>query len=249
MFSMFVFLACFSEPQYTLPESEESKQPSLLGDDPPPEPGNDGMSPDERPPPPNDEFSDSEGLCKPVASSQRRYPAVATTGLEVSTELSIKEGSGALLVEVVRLDEEKGSVVMYNVSCNLAVSLKYRVPKNIGSVYAVYFADKEGDGPTEDDIVGLSQVMDTTSEQAFTHKITLKKGNSIAPLQMPFLPIAEEREVPVPPPTANDSLPNPVNEPEAGLPKAINDSGEAPVEVPNVEPAEERIEEPPKQEE
>lgn len=236
---LFLFLgACFSEPQYTLPESESQKQPSLLGDETPPEPGNDGMNGEKKPPPPNDEFSDSEGLCSPVASSLRRYPAVAQTGLQVAAELSITEGTGALLVELVRNDPEKGSVVVYNVSCNLAVSLTYRVPKNIGSVYAVYFADKAGDGPTEDDIVGMSDVIDTTKGEAVSHSITLKKDNSILPLQLPFFPISEEKQDISPPDNQdNGSLPPPVNEPETGLPEAVEDRGAAPKEVPNIEEA------------
>ena len=236
----FLFLtACFSEPQYTLPEPEAQTQPSLLGDETPPEPGNDGMDADgeDKPPPPNDEFSDSEGLCSPVASSLRRYPAVSQTGLEVSAELTIKEGSGALLVEVVRKDPEKGSIVVFNVSCNLAVSLKYRIPKNIGSVYAVYFADKAGDGPTEDDIVGMSSLIDTSKEQTISHSITLKKGSSIAPLQLPFFPVTEEVQPVVEPPKSDGSLPPPVNEPETGLPEPVEDAGTPPKEVPNIEEA------------
>ena len=232
----FLFLsACFSEPQYTLPEPEAQNQPSLLGDETPPEPGNDGMDGEKKPPPPNDEFSDSEGLCRPVASSLRRYPAVVKAGLEVSAELTIKQGSGALLVEIVRKDPEKGSLVVFNVSCNLAVSLKYRIPKNIGSVYAVYFADKAGDGPTEDDIVGMSALIDTSKEEAIAHSITLKKGNSIAPLQLPFFPIAEETQAVDDPPQKDDSLPSPVSEPEIGLPDPIEDAGSVPKEVPNIE--------------
>ena len=232
----FLFLsACFSEPQYTLPEPEAQTQPSLLGDEAPPEPGNDGMNGEEKPPPPNDEFSDSEGLCRPVASSLRRYPAVMQTGIEVSTELTIKEGSGALLIEVVRKDPEKGSLVVYNVSCNLAVSLKYRIPKNIGSVYAVYFADKAGDGPTEDDIVGMSELIDTTKEGTISHSITLKKGNSIAPLQLPFFPITEAAPVSGEPSNDDASLPPPVNEPETGLPEPVEDAGKPPKKVPNIE--------------
>ena len=232
----FLFLsACFSEPQYTLPEPEKQNQPSLLGDETPPEPGNDGMNGEDKPPPPNDEFSDSEGLCRPVASSLRRYPAVMTNGLEVSAELTIKNGSGAMLVEVVRKDPEKGSLVVFNISCNLGVSLKYRIPKDIGSVYAVYFADKAGDGPTEDDIVGMSELIDTTKEEAITHSITLKKGNSIAPLQLPFFPITESEQVMPEPAKNNGSLPPAVNEPEIGLPEPIDDAGEAPKEVPNIE--------------
>ena len=235
MFLLFLS-ACFSEPQYTLPEPETQTQPSLLGDETPPEPGNDGSNGDEKPPPPNDEFSDSEGLCRPVASSLRRHPAVMQTGLEVSAEMTIKEGSGALLVEIVRKDPEKGSLVVFNVSCNLAVSLKYHIPKNIGSVYAVYFADKAGDGPTEDDIVGMSPLIDTTKEEAIAHSITLKKGNSIAPLQLPFFPIGEGAQ---PAAVSKDegALPPPVNEPETGLPDPIEDDGAAPKEVPNIEEA------------
>ena len=236
MFLLFLN-ACFSEPQYTLPEPEAQTQPSLLGDETPPEPGNDGTNGEEKPPPPNDEFSDSEGLCRPVASSLQRYPAVVQTGLEVSAEMTIKEGSGALLVELVRKDPEKGSLVVFNVSCNLAVSLKYRIPKNIGSVYAVYFADKAGDGPTEDDIVGMSELIDTTKEEAITHSITLKKGNSIAPLQLPFFPISEGAQPTDDAPKGDGSLPPPVNEPETGLPDPIEDAGEVPKEVPNIEDA------------
>ena len=234
----FLFLsACFSEPQYSLPEPETQNQPSLLGDETPPEPGNDGMTEEDKPPPPNDEFSDSEGLCSPVASSLRRHPAVMQTGLDISAELTIKEGSGALLVEVVRKDPEKGSLVVFNVSCNLGVSLKYRIPKNIGPVYAVYFADKAGDGPTEDDIVGMSALIDTSKEEAVVHSITLKKGNSIAPLQLPFFPISEAAQVVREPSNNDDSLPPAVNEPEIGLPEPIDDGGDAPKEVPNIEDA------------
>jgi hypothetical protein len=233
---LFLFLwACLSEPQYTLPELKSQKSPSLLGDDPPPEPGNDGMI-EENIPPPNDEFSDNGGLCRPVSSSMKRFPAVSETGIEVSTDISIKEGSGALLVEVVRQDPEKGSVVVYNISCNRASSLKFFIPKNIGSVYAVYFADKGGDGPTEDDLVGVSDLMDTTQEDSFSHSIFLEKGNSIAPLQLPFFPIAEEKnELAPPPPSGSDNLSPPINEPEEGLPDPIQDSGAAPKEVPNIE--------------
>ena len=234
----FLFLsACFSEPQYTLPEPETQTQPSLLGDETPPEPGNDGMDGEEKPPPPNDEFSDSEGLCQPVASSLRRHPAVMQTGLDVSAELTIKEGSGALLVEVVRNDPDKGSLVVFNVSCNLGVSLTYRIPKDIGSVYAVYFADKAGDGPTEDDIVGMSALIDTSKEEAIRHSITLKKGNSIAPLQLPFFPITEQSQAAVESSKNGDSLPPAVNEPEMGLPDPIDDAGTVPKEVPNIEEA------------
>ena len=177
------------------------------------------------------------------------------TGLKVSTELNIKEGSGALLVEVVRKDPEKGSVVVYNVSCNLAVSLKYRIPKDIGSVYAVYFADKAGDGPTEDDVVGMSEPIDTSKEEPISHSITLKKGNSIVPLQLPFFPISEAKQEVAPPKNNDDgALPPPINEPENGLPEAVQDSGIPPKEVLNteeavVEPTQELPELPPEEDE
>ena len=232
-----ILAACVSEPQYTLPEPEAQTQPSLLGDEKPPEPGNDGMGEEEKPPPPNDEFSDSEGSCSPVSSSLQRYPAVNQTGIEVSSELSIKEGSGALLVELVRLEPDKGSVVVFNVSCNIAVSLKYRIPKNIGSVYAVYFADKAGDGPTEDDVVGMSALIDTTNHEPISHSITLEKGTSIAPLQLPFFPIAESSPAVPNSPKSDGNLPSPVNEPEEGLPDPIDDKGSSPKEVPNIEEA------------
>lgn len=247
---MSLLWACLSDPQYILPKdpnsqklldyeegsSDGSVQHPMLADGPPPEPGNDGMGEQERRDPPIDEFADTDGACEPVASSLNRHPAVAKTGILVNTTLNIKEGRGAMLVEIVRHDPEKGSVAVFNISCNLAVSLKYYIPKDIGPVYAVYFADKVGDGPTQDDPMGISPVMDTTKEGPFSHIISLSKDNSIAPLQLPFLPIHEEKdEKQANPPDPVEDIPPPTAEPETGLPPPIIDQGEPPPLVPNIE--------------
>ena len=231
MFLSFLFLACQTEPDYVLPSDEIPPVQSLMSDgspEKPPEPGNDGGVTET--PPPNDAFEDTEGLCKPVSSSLQRHPELKSKGIDITTSLSIKKGAGALLIEVVRNDPQLGNVAVFNVSCNMAVSLNYRIPMNIGEVYAVFFADSNGDGPTEDDVMARSELIDTSKPDALTQKITLEKGSSIAPLTLPFAPL-QSRE------SGSESLPPPVSEPSAGLPEAqdttkdINSNPDLPPEV------------------
>lgn len=222
MFLPFFIFACQTEPDYVLPSDEIPPVQSLITDDSPqtpPEPGNDGDVSET--PPPNDAFADTEGLCKPVSSSLQRHPELKSKGIDITSTLSIKEGAGALLIEIVRNDPQKGNVAVFNVSCNMAVSLNYRIPMGIGDVYAVFFADTNGDGPTEDDIMARSELIDTSKAGTLTQKITLEKGASIAPLTLPFAPLEQSSG-------GSENLPDPVGEPSAGLPEPQNtEEGEA----------------------
>jgi len=235
-------MACFLKLEYTLPEPEAQEESQAEGFAP--IDGEGGINPTENPPlgegemnakeqPPEDAIPE-EAHCQPIPSAVRNFPKLQSDVIAVRAEIKNAEELGALLVEIVRHDEEKGSIAVFNVACNLVTQIDYQIPKNIGSVYAVYFADVDGEGPSEDDIIGMSEIIDTTKEKEIRHTITLKKGMSLTPLTLPFLPWRQD--VVAPQQIGNeDQLPPPINEPEPGLPDPVQDTGKPPKEVSNIE--------------
>ena len=148
MFSLLIWMACFSEPEYTLPEPEaqEANQAGIsqgLG----PIDGEGGMNPSENPPleeaemnameqPPNDVIQ-REAHCQPIPLAIRNFPKLTPDAIDVRAAIKSIEESGALLVEIVRHDEERGSIAIFSLTCNLVTQVRYQIPQNIGSVYAV----------------------------------------------------------------------------------------------------------------
>ena len=222
MLSLLMLWGCLSTPDYTLSDlSNQGVEPTGIES---------AMNPTTDPPiledgeqkPSTDSVVAVESRCQPLDSSLRRFPNLESEGVEVRADVTYGEVSGAMLVEIVKNDPDKGSVTVFHVTCNLVKQLSYRIPSGIGEVYAVYFIDQEGNGPSEDDLIGMSAPMDTAKASEVNHTISIQQGTSLEPLVFPFLNTQ---------PAGTDSgggLPPPINEPEAGLPDPIQDDGTPP---------------------
>ncbi|MEC7987439.1 MAG: hypothetical protein VX278_19880, partial [Myxococcota bacterium] len=93
-----------------------------------------------------------------------------------------------ILIEIVRDDPQRGSVVLHNISCFPSDTQQYQLPRNIGPVYAVYFRDSNRNGPSLDDLRGRSPLIDTEKESRFSFTLQLEENADVSPLRLPFLP-------------------------------------------------------------
>ncbi len=131
----------------------------------------------------------SVGSCKSLLSPKTYTPTVGQKTIKITSSTKMLDTGGALLVEIVENNPQKGSVVLINFNCEFAANLKYELPTNIGTVFPVYFVDQNGDGPSEDDIRGIGPAIDTTDTDDRTFSINLAKESDISPLSLPFIPM------------------------------------------------------------
>jgi|GEM_PF-6392158 len=130
----------------------------------------------------------SKGKCTRVLSPSTPPQKVGSSKLTVLSKTKLPDTGGALLVEIVANKPKHGNVVILNLNCDFAAQLQYELPKEIGTVYAVYFIDQNGDGPSEDDIRGISPPIDTNIETEYSFTLSLAKDADISPLSLPFIP-------------------------------------------------------------
>ena len=135
------------------------------------------------------DLENSEGSCTPIRSQQTYALKKDAPVVEVFSSTKLVDVGGALLVEIVQNHPQKGSIVLINFNCERAAKISYSIPTKMGTVYAVYFIDQNGDGPSEGDIRGISPAIDTTEPKREEFTIRLAKGSSIDPLQLPFIPV------------------------------------------------------------
>ncbi len=122
--------------------------------------------------------------CNPVPTSTHRFGKDNMVGLSGSIELV--GFHRPLLIEVVRPNQGQ-YLVAYSLECTSGDVFTLSVPASLKQVYLVAFSDEEGDGPTQSDPYGRSELIDLTKAPD-TIAIKMDKGKDISPIPVPLEP-------------------------------------------------------------
>ncbi len=200
--------------------------------------------PESQDPPSHGNIEEAETGCTLLFKSKSYFASRMKNAFSLESTTTPDYADKKILIEIVRHRPEEGSIVLYNFSCTPPLNLE--LPSDIGPVYAVYFIDQNGDGPSKEDILGRSPLIEPEEQKTISLTISMKEGNDISPLTFPFMPLSKTTTYERPPYEANPTtelppplaepeanLPPPVAEPEAGLPEPLAEpEGNLPPPVP-----------------
>ena len=190
-------------------------------------PSEDSLIPKEantdQPPPPNGNIQEKSQDCS-LLSGRKNSPSInIEDSITVRSSTTPRYPDNKILIEIVRPSPQEGNVALYNFSCPPSDEFQYNLPSDIGPVYAIYFLDENGGGPSQQEILGRSPLIDPKIEESLSFSVKLEKNADLSPLTLTFEPKAKKREYELPNPIAEPdaNLPPPLAEPEANLPPPL----------------------------